>query len=475
MNARLRTWALLLTIIALGVGLLFTLLVGLAMQRGPAGRIVLAAGGSDGAYLELAKTWQDDLRRNGVTLELRDDLQASDLLTVLRDPKSGIDGGVVKGGFNGSLTGRLATARARDRHGENNLATRSLGRLLMEPIWVFTRGDLPIRTLRDLQGRKIMTGTSESGTRRVAQLLLRANGVNRDNSLLIDRSLEEDAKALLSGEADAAILILPPESDRIQRLLRVDNIRLMDFSPEANAYTSRFPALSKVVMHRAAVEFEPLIPSADITLLATEASLIVKRDMHPSLIALLTHAVLHNPKSPIDRLGEPVLFHKAGQFPHGDDPEYEVAPDARQVYKSGEPPLLLRIFAPLNARFRLPFALTSFANSYGAHLLLLLIPALTIMLPLMRAVPFLYRWVIRQRLLRRYAELKRLETHMEGSAVGQALASLSAEVDRIDAAARRIRVPLEYTDQLYELRAHIDLVRRQLDARARTDGARAAA
>ena len=37
-----------------------------------------------------------------------------------------------------------------------------------------------------------------------------------------------------------------------------------------------------------------------------------------------------------------------------------------------------------------------------------------------------------------------------------------AELDRIDQAVRRIRVPLNFSDQLYDLRGHIDLVRQRL-------------
>ena len=37
----------------------------------------------------------------------------------------------------------------------------SLGRLFYEPIWVFTRGDMPISSLRDLERKKIMVGSRE--------------------------------------------------------------------------------------------------------------------------------------------------------------------------------------------------------------------------------------------------------------------------------------------------------------------------
>lgn len=449
-----------------GVGGLLTIAV-LALfpwlaGKNPEGRITLAVGGADGGYAELAKTYTAELKRNGVTLELKPELPGADLIRALQDPKSGIDGGIIKGGFMGSLTGRLASAKARDRYEEQRLAAYSLGRLLLEPIWVFTRGDLPIATLRDLEGKKVLTGTSSSGSRRVAIQLLRANGVNAENSVLMDKELTDDAKALFDGEADAAILILPPEADRIQRLLRVDNIRLMDFSPEAQAYTSRFPALTAVVMHRAAVEFDPVIPSADITLLATSAALIVRRNLDASLVNLLTHTVIQKPKSPVDRAGDPVLFHKAGQFPNGADPEYEVAAQARQLYKAGDLPFLLRTIAPLNARLGLPFGLTSVTSTYGVQTVLVLIPALTLLIPLMRLLPMIYTWSVRRRLLYWYGQLKALERQMDTSPPETPNATFSVEIERIDAAARRIRVPLEFSDQLYDLRGHIDLVRRRI-------------
>ena len=132
----------------------------------------------------------------------------------------------------------------------------------------------------------------------------------------------------MSGTADAAIIVVAADTDKIQKLLRVPNIRLMDFTPEAEAYANRFPALTKVVLRQGSVEFDPLIPSDDITLLATSVALVVRPDMQPALVSLLTHAVMHNPKSGFDKNGDPVLFYRAGEFPSANDPEFEVANDA---------------------------------------------------------------------------------------------------------------------------------------------------
>jgi uncharacterized protein len=473
MREHWKTWT--IGLAGLTTLLLAAVVLPFLLRQGPDGRLVLAVGGGDGTYLALAETYKDELKRHGIKLELRTDLMGADLINALNDPKSGVDGGIIKGGFMGSLSGRLASAKARAKHDTETLATRSVGRLMLEPIWVFTRQDLPIVSLRDLKGKRIITGSTKAAGRRVAFQLLRANGLNTDNSVLLNEDLDDAATALLTGKADAAVVILSPETDRIQKLLRLDGIRLMDFSAEAAAYSSRFPAISSVVLNRGSVEFEPVIPSADITLLATSAAMLVKRSTHPALSSLLTHAVAHNPKSSLDKAGDPILFFKGGQFPNIDDPEYDVAPEVRAIHKSGELPFLLKFLAPVTARLNMPFALTSFASAYGVQTVLLLIPTLTILLPLFKLFPMAYKWSVRQRLLYWYGQLKRLESRLERSAPGETADAFVSEVERIDHAARRIRVPLEFSDQLYDLRGHIDLVRRRVADHRRALGPRAGA
>ena len=114
-------------------------------------------------------------------------------LRALADDNSGITAGFVKGGLVGSLQGRLASEKQKGRHAEYS-KLRSVGRLFHEPVWVFTRGDLPITTLRDLKGKRILIGTRDSGSRGIARLLLRANGViEKENATFIDEDLEADA------------------------------------------------------------------------------------------------------------------------------------------------------------------------------------------------------------------------------------------------------------------------------------------
>lgn len=463
-------------IIAIAFGVLGTFFGSLfvAFQTSPMvpGRIVMATGNSP--YQALAETYREDLERNGVTLELRRSVEGFNVLKSLTDPASGINAGFIKGGVVGSMQGKLAGLKGKEWRKSELDKIRSVGRLFHEPVWVFTRGDLPLASLRDLRGKRLLVGTRQSGTRRLAMQLLRANGLDANSVTLIEEELAADAGQFKSGQADAGILIMPPETDRIQQLLTLADIRLMDFSTEAAAYVNRFPALTKVVMPTGSVSFSPLIPSADITLLSTTVALIVRADLDPALVNLLTLAVINHPRSGFDKAGDPILFYKPGEFPSGSDPEYDISKEARLVYKTGELPFVLRLVAPANKRFGIPFSITAFMAAHGSKLILL-IPVLAVLFPLVRALPALYVWTVRRRLIYWYRQLKALERKVDTAQAFEHIEASRAEIERIDTAVRRIRVPLYFSDRLYDLRLHIDLVRQRLYAKLPAKGVAAAA
>ena len=134
-------------------------------------------------------------------------------------------------------------------------------------------------------------------------------------------------------------MILPPESRQSPGSAPQSTNPAHGLHRRGRCLYHRFPALSKLVLRQGAVEFDPDIPGSDITLLATSAALVVRADLNPSLASLLAYAVLKNPKSGFDSSGEPILFYRAGEFPNGNDPEFELSPEARLVYQNGEPPI----------------------------------------------------------------------------------------------------------------------------------------
>ena len=449
---------------AILVGIIATLwLAVIIFKPGPQGRIVLATGGANGLYHELAETYVADLARNGITLELRPQLEGTNSVRALLSASTGeAHAGIIKGGMLSSLQGKLVSLDDRKEHEREANALRSVGRLFVEPIWVFYRGPGQARSLNDFKGKRILVGSATSGARLVVMKLLKANGIDASNSTIVTEDLAEDAAEILSNKVDVAFVIAAAETPKVQKLLRVPSILLMNFAPEADAYVGRFPSLSKVQLHQGAVEFAPDLPSADITLLAVTAALVVRTDLHPDLMTLLARAVQRNPKRGFDKEGDPILFYEASKFPNIQDPEFDVSPDIRTLYRTNEVPFLLRTFAPIAKKMGLNFWVPAFIHQNGSQLILLLIPLLTVLLPLTRILPMAYNWSIRRRLLRWYQQLKSLEASIQANGNDTHLGEKLAELDRIDHAVRRIRVPLNFSDQLYDLRGHIDLVRRRL-------------
>ncbi|WP_072377345.1 TAXI family TRAP transporter solute-binding subunit [Hyphomicrobium sp. NDB2Meth4] len=431
-------------------------------QRGAEGKIVLATG-DVANYRELAAAYEKALDPYGVDVQLRPAVEGFQTLKGLVSDPPQFDAAFIKGGLVGSMQGRLARAKAQEWQQKELGKLRSLGRLFYEPIWVFVRSDFAGQSLRDLKGKAVLTGTRESGGRRIAAQLLRANGIefSKDNPLMIAEDIAPDGNQLLSGKAEAAFLVQPADTPLIQSLLHVEGIRLLNFALEADAYANRFPALTKVTLNRGAVEFEPLSPPEDVTLLATSTALVVRADLDPSLISLLSFAVLQNPRSGFDKAGDPVLFHRPGTFPHISDPEYRVPEETRQVYKSGELPVALRSIAPAVKEAGFPFSVSAFISNHGAQTVLLLIPSLVILLPILRVLPSVYNWTVRRRLLYWYRQLKALEKQLDDPVEGD-LAAHQAEIERIDSGVRKIRYPLAFSDQFYHLRLHINLVRQRL-------------
>lgn len=438
----------------------------LILKPGPEGRLVIAAGGGGGLYKEIADLYRKELAHYGVDVEVRSDVEGVASLASMSTGSSGVTAAIVKGGLVGGLQGRYATIQEHYRHDREREALRSLGRLFFEPIFVFYRGPDQAKRLLEFRGRRILIGASSGGSRRVVEHLLKANGIDAGNSQLIEKDLSEDGSELVSGSADVAFVILPPDASRIQKLMRVPSILLMDFTDKADAYVKRFPFLSKIILDQGSIEFVPAdLPTADITLLATTSVLLVHRDLHPAFEALLTYASIKRQRPGFDKQGDPVLFHTPGEFPHIKDPEFDVATEARAIHKSNELPFFLRSLGPLAKDLGLPFWVTAFAHKNGTYALLLLIPLLSIAVPLGRILPQLYNWTQRRRLLYWYRQLKALELDLDTNPSARQLQEIHAELDQIDQLVQRVKVPLHFSDQLYDLRGHIDLVKQRLAAR----------
>jgi hypothetical protein len=149
------------------------------------------------------------------------------------------------------------------------------------------------------------------------------------------------------------------------------------------------------------------------------------------------------------------IFQRVGEFPNAADSEYPVAPAASDFYKSG--PSLTQRYLPL------------WLSVHAQRAIAALVAGLAIGLPTFRFLPVFYQWVMRRRLIYWYAKLKALEASFDANANAISLPETKIEIERIEDAVSHIQFPLTFTDQLYNLRSHIDIVRRKIASRANTD------
>ena len=197
------------------------------------------------------------------------------------------------------------------------------------------------------------------------------------------------------------------------------------------------------------IDLDRNIPKQDIKLLAPAAMLVAVDDLHPDLVPLLLEAAgaIH---------GKGGLFEEPGQFPSVRFTELPMRTEAQHYLDQG-PPFLYRI---------LPFR----AASLASRLKILLLPLVTLLIPLFKVGPPLYRWRARRKIYRWYQGLRELDLKLVNEGGGVNLDQESARLRALEKEVNAVSVPLAYMDEFYHLRLHIELIRNKLD-KAQRDGA----
>lgn len=396
------------------------------VEPAPPTSVTITTGSKTGGYYAFAKRYAEILGKSGIKLDVETSAGSLNNLARLRDGDSGVTLAFLQGGITNH---------------DKDPELVSLGRMFLEPLWVFYNDTERIERLAQLTGKRIAIGAEGSGTQALARELLGANAITADSATLLSYGGDEAAEALRKREVDAILLVLSPQAELVKDLQREPGIKLMSFS-QGEAYTRIFPFLSKVTLPAGVVDLQKQIPQEDVTLVAAQAALVARDDVHPAIVGLLVQAAkkVH---------GGGGLFQRVEEFPKPYDPEFPMQADAERIYKQG-PPFLQRF---------LPFWLANFIE----RSLIMIVPIATILLPLVKIVPWLYEWRIRRRILFWYGELKKLEKEVADETVTEKL-KYTNEIERIETAVSQIPVPLHYSDKLYELRAAVELVRHRIIA-----------
>ena len=394
------------------------------IKPAPPDQLIISTGGESGAYQRFAARYKDVLARYGIALVAKPSAGSPENLERLRNAEFEVDAAFIQGG-----TARLGE--------EDELV--SLGDMYYEPLWIFYR-EAALRggnRVLDLKGKRVAIGGAGSGTHHLAMELLAANGLDAKNTKLIELGGLSLVESMQKSEVDAVFVVGPTQSSLVWALLYTPGVGLMSLA-HAEAYTRRFPHLARLVLPRGAIDLTLDIPPHDTQLVSPMATLLVREDTHPALIDLLMQAAseVH---------GAPGVFQKPGEFPRAGHSEFPMSKEAERYYKSGKPFL---------QRY-LPF----WAATLIDRMVVMLVPLLAVLVPLFKFAPQLYGWRVRSRIYRRYGELKFLENELNEDPGQRSRAEWMEKLDAIEKDASGIRTPLTFSDMLYTLRGHIDLVR----------------
>jgi TRAP-type uncharacterized transport system substrate-binding protein len=396
----------------------------------PPRSIVMATGLEGGIYYEVGKRYRAALAREGVEVQLVPTPGTVKNLAMLRDPHSGVSVALIQGGI---------------ANGENASGLESLGTVFYEPVWWFRRREIQDVGVDGLRGRKISIGPEGSGTRGLMLELFKRAGIEQQVGELLALEPRAAAEKILAGEIDVVFTIASSEAPVIQQLLADERVTLSPYT-RADALVVLYPFLNKIVVPRGAANYAKDLPRSDVTLISTKASLVVREDLHPAIQYLLLKAAaeIHS--------GASMLRH-ANEFPAPETFGIPLSSEALRFYKSGLP-FLHEYF-------------TFWIAELIGKLAILLVPIFGVLLPMTHFLPRIYNWTMRSRILRLYGELRLLEDETSRAQYSEwGERKMSARLDRLEEQVNHLRMPVAYASMLYELRAHIGLVREGLKKHA---------
>ena len=395
----------------------------------PPMHLVMATSSRDEPYYAYGLRYRDELAREGITLELRETAGAVENLRLLQDPATGVDVAFTQGG--------IAPV-------EGGTKVRAIASVFLEPLWLFTRKPVEPESIRSLKGLRVAVGATGSGTREMIEELLAINRMSADDVTLVALADRAAADALRADQVDVVATVTPASDPVLADLAAVPDVHLLSLV-DAHGYGQRFSYLREVTLYRGVLDFARGVPDRDITMIAPVAALVADHDLHPALVDALAGAALE-----IHSQGD--LFAEPREFPTAAHPQIPTIRGAREYLEHG--PSFLQRWLPI------------WAASLVERSIVIVIPLLTLLLPLARILPRVIDWRIRSRAFRWYRELRAIER--DAAKLMPADTAMHAALERrLDDVERRVlntSMPPSRSDLLYNLRQHLDLVRSRLAA-----------
>ncbi|KAB7892816.1 TAXI family TRAP transporter solute-binding subunit [Poseidonibacter ostreae] len=380
----------------------------------------IATGSKDGQYYKTALLYKEILEKQKVKVNIITSNGSIDNLNLLKEKKA--DMAFIQNGID---------------HDVSTHKIKSLASTYYEPLWIFYKNEkYTMDYIVELTSKKISIGKEGSGTFDLSSKILNDNNVNNTNSSILNYSTKEAKDKLLKGEIDAMFLVISPDSPIIKELLENPDINLFSFK-RAKAYSRKYNFLEPITLYEGTINLYKNLPSQNVNLLSTTATLVVREDFSEELTRLILKSIknIHNKKT---------LFETENQFPNIDNITIVPSTEAQRYFEYGDT-WLEKIF---------PYWIASNLD----RLKILLIPLLTLLIPLLKGGFPLYRWSIRSKIYRWYDEVQALDLDLEGLEKEE-LKNKLLEIEELKKEIKEeTKVPLSYMGEYYDLIMHLELI-----------------
>lgn len=385
--------------------------------------LIIATGSTSGNYYTTALAYQALLKDEGIDVTILNSAGSVENLNLLKQKKADI--AFVQNGI------------AENQHNVELLAS-----IYYEPLWIFYKNDqYTMDYVIQLIGKKIAVGQQQSGTEHLSNMILKDNGINHSNSTIINLPTEKAKGKLINGEIDALFIVSSAQSSTVQSLLENPNVNVLNIK-RANAYSRKYAFLEALNLYEGTIDLYKNLPDEDIRLLSTTANLVANSDVPPELIRILMKKIkiVHAQKT---------LFGKDNQFPNTHNSNLAINVDAHQYLKNGDS-FLEKIF---------PYWIASNID----RLKILIIPLLTLLIPLFKGFFPLYQWSMRSKIYKWYEKVNAMDKGIETFGKEQLLETTKMLEDLRVEIQKETKVPLSFMGEYYNLIMHIDMILNKLD------------
>lgn len=382
--------------------------------------LTIAAGSKNGEYYKIALQYKELLKKEKVKLNIIETNGSIENLELLKNKK--VDLAFIQNGIK-----KLKKLK--------NIS--SLGNIYYEPLWVFYKNEnYQVSYLVEFTSKKISIGLKNSGSNDLSLRLLNDNGINKNNSTLLNLSNENAYKKLKDGTIDVMFFVASLNSKLVHRLLEDPNIHILNIK-RARAYSSKYEFIENLNLFEGTIDLYKNIPYDNVKLLSTSANIITNDYVPDELIRLLLKQIkyVHEKKS---------LLSRDDVFPNIKNINMKIHEEAKRYYENGDS-FLEKIF---------PFWIASNID----RLKILLIPLLTLFFPLAKGFFPLYTWTMRSKIYKWYKKLKEYDNNIESLEIKELNDTLLLLQHLKNEIEKETSVPPAFMGEYYNLILHIDLI-----------------